>query len=83
GGIDSSIIVSMAKKFNPQIKTFSVGFEREGYSEVDVAKETADKLEVPNYSYMISANEYVQKLPKIMWHMDDPLADPACVPLYF
>ncbi|MFP3340208.1 asparagine synthase-related protein, partial [Micrococcus sp. SIMBA_131] len=32
GGIDSSIIVSMAKKFNPQIKTFSVGFEREGYS---------------------------------------------------
>ncbi|MCA0989738.1 asparagine synthase (glutamine-hydrolyzing) [Pseudalkalibacillus hwajinpoensis] len=83
GGIDSSIIVSMAKKFNPQIKTFSVGFEREGYSEVDVAKETADKLEVPNYSYMISAKEYVQKLPKIMWHMDDPLADPACVPLYF
>lgn len=83
GGIDSTIIVSMAKKFNPQIKTFSVGFEREGYSEVDVAKETADKLEVPNYSYMISAKEYVQKLPKIMWHMDDPLADPACVPLYF
>ena len=83
GGIDSSIIVSMAKEFNPQIKTFSVGFEREGYSEVDVAKETADKLDVPNYSYMISAKEYVQKLPKIMWHMDDPLADPACVPLYF
>ncbi|WP_394172982.1 asparagine synthase (glutamine-hydrolyzing) [Guptibacillus hwajinpoensis] len=83
GGIDSSIIVSMAKKVNPQIKTFSVGFEHEGYSEVDVAKETADKLDVPNYSYMISAKEYVQKLPKIMWHMDDPLADPACVPLYF
>ena len=83
GGIDSSIIVSIAKKINPQIKTFSVGFEHEGYSEVDVAKETADKLDVPNYSYMISAKEYVQKLPKIMWHMDDPLADPACVPLYF
>ncbi len=83
GGIDSSIIVSMAKRFNPQIKTFSVGFEREGYSEVDVAKETADKLDLPNYSYLITAKEYVQKLPKIMWHMDDPLADPACVPLYF
>lgn len=83
GGIDSSIIVSMAKMVNPNIKTFSVGFEREGYSEVDVAKETANKLNVPNYSYMISANEYVKKLPKIMFHMDDPLADPACVPLYF
>lgn len=83
GGIDSSIIVSLAKRVNPNIKTFSVGFERDGYSEVDVAKETANKLNVDNYSYMISAKEYIQKLPKIMFHMDDPLADPACVPLYF
>ncbi|WP_077330225.1 asparagine synthase (glutamine-hydrolyzing) [Virgibacillus siamensis] len=83
GGIDSTIIVAMAKKFNPNIKTFSVGFEREGFSEVDVAKETAEKLDVENISYIISPEEYVEKLPKIMWHMDDPLADPSCVPLYF
>ncbi|MFD1020563.1 asparagine synthase (glutamine-hydrolyzing) [Thalassobacillus hwangdonensis] len=83
GGIDSSIIVAMAREFNPNIKTFSVGFEREGFSEVDVAKETAAKLNVENHSYMITPEEYVQKLPKIMYHMDDPLADPACVPLYF
>jgi len=83
GGIDSTIIVAMAKKFNPNIKTFSVGFEREGFSEVDVAKETAEKLDVENISYIITPEEYVEKLPKIMWHMDDPLADPSCVPLYF
>lgn len=83
GGIDSTIIVAMAKEINPNIKTFSVGFEREGFSEVDVAKETADKLGVENISYIISPEEYIEKLPKIMWHMDDPLADPACVPLYF
>ncbi|SDK09129.1 asparagine synthase (glutamine-hydrolyzing) [Sediminibacillus albus] len=83
GGIDSSLIVAIAREFNPNIKTFSVGFERDGYSEVDVAKETAEKLGVENISYTITPEEYVQKLPKIMWHMDDPLADPACVPLYF
>ncbi|WP_204498312.1 asparagine synthase (glutamine-hydrolyzing) [Aquibacillus albus] len=83
GGIDSSLIVAIAREFNPNLKTFSVGFEREGYSEVDVAKETAEKLQVENISYMITPEEYVEKLPKIMWHMDDPLADPACVPLYF
>ncbi|SET32940.1 asparagine synthase (glutamine-hydrolysing) [Oceanobacillus limi] len=83
GGIDSTIIVAMAREFNPNIKTFSVGFEREGFSEVDVAKETAEKLGVENISYIISPEEYVEKLPKIMWHMDDPLADPSCVPLYF
>ncbi|WP_249870480.1 asparagine synthase (glutamine-hydrolyzing) [Oceanobacillus saliphilus] len=83
GGIDSTLIVSIAKEFNPNIKTFSVGFKQEGFSEVDVAKKTADKLDVQNISYMITPEEYIEKLPKIMWHMDDPLADPSCVPLYF
>ncbi|SFD93289.1 asparagine synthase (glutamine-hydrolysing) [Lentibacillus persicus] len=83
GGIDSTLIAAIAKDFNPNIKTFSVGFEREGYSEVDIAKKTADKLGLENISYMISPEEFVGKLPKIMWHMDDPLADPACIPLYF
>lgn len=83
GGIDSSLIASIAKQFHPNIKTFSVGFEREGFSEIDVAKETAAKLGVENISYVISPQEYMDELPKIMWHMDDPLADPAAVPLYF
>ncbi|OSX55503.1 asparagine synthase (glutamine-hydrolyzing) [Anoxybacillus ayderensis] len=83
GGIDSSLIVAIAKQFHPHIKTFSVGFEREGFNEIDVAKETAEKLGVENISYVISPNEYVKELPKIIWHMDDPLADPAAVPLYF
>ncbi|MBS4200089.1 asparagine synthase (glutamine-hydrolyzing) [Bacillus sp. FJAT-49732] len=83
GGIDSSIIASIAKQFHPSIKTFSVGFERDGFSEIDVAKETADKLGVENISYVITPEEYMKELPKIMWYMDDPLADPACVPLYF
>ncbi|MDX8367449.1 asparagine synthase (glutamine-hydrolyzing) [Cytobacillus sp. IB215665] len=83
GGIDSSIIASIAKEFHPNIKTFSVGFERDGFSEIDVAKETAAKLGLENISYVISPEEYMQELPKIIWHMDDPLADPAAVPLYF
>lgn len=83
GGIDSSIIASIAKEFHPAIKTFSVGFDHNGFSEIDVAKETAEKLGVENISYIISPEEYINELPKIMWHTDDPLADPACVPLYF
>ncbi|MFK9120935.1 asparagine synthase (glutamine-hydrolyzing), partial [Peribacillus frigoritolerans] len=83
GGIDSSFIVSIAKQINPKIKTFSVGFEREGYSEINVAEETANALNVENISYVISPEEFLAELPKIIWHMDDPLADPAAVPLYF
>ncbi|MDT8859809.1 asparagine synthase (glutamine-hydrolyzing) [Alkalihalobacillus sp. MEB130] len=83
GGIDSTIIASIAKEMKPDLETFSVGFEQEGYSELDVAKESADKLNIKNSAKIISADEYWGELPKIMWHMDDPLADPACVPLYF
>ncbi|RSK29103.1 asparagine synthase (glutamine-hydrolyzing) [Bacillus sp. HMF5848] len=83
GGIDSSFIVSIAKEFNPNIKTFSVGFDHNGFSEIDVAKETADKLNLENISYVISPEEYMKELPKVVWHFDDPLADPAAIPLYF
>lgn len=83
GGIDSSIVASIAKEFHPAIQTFSVGFERNGYSEIDVAKETAEKIGVENISYIITPEEYMKEFPRIMWVMDDPLADPACVPHYF
>ncbi|WP_332629416.1 asparagine synthase (glutamine-hydrolyzing) [Halalkalibacter flavus] len=83
GGIDSTIIASIAKDIKPDLETYSVGFSQDGYSELDVAKESAEKLNIKNYSKVITAQEYWQELPKIMWHMDDPLADPACVPLYF
>ena len=83
GGIDSTSIVAIAKEFNPSIKTFTVGFEREGYSEIDVAKETAEALGVENIHYKITPEDFINELPRIIWHMDDPVADPAAIPLYF
>ena len=83
GGIDSSFIASIAKEINPHLKTFSVGFQREGFSEIDVAQQTASALHLDNFSYIISPEEFINELPKIVYYMDDPLADPAAVPLYF
>jgi asparagine synthase (glutamine-hydrolysing) len=83
GGIDSSLIASIAKEFHPDLKTFSVGFEAEEYSEIDVAQETAKRLGVENIPYIVTPDEFIRELPKIVWHLDDPLADPAAVPLYF
>jgi len=83
GGIDSTIIASIAKEINPNLLTFSVGFERPGFSEIDTAKETAEKLNLKNYSVFVSPKEFMDEFYKIIWHMDDPLADPAAVPLYF
>ncbi|MDM5201207.1 asparagine synthase (glutamine-hydrolyzing) [Fictibacillus enclensis] len=83
GGIDSSSIVALAKEHHDTLKTFTVGFELEGFSEIDVAKNTASELKVENIHYVIQPEEFLKELPKIIWHMDEPVADPAAVPLYF
>lgn len=83
GGIDSTVVAALAKKYNPNIKTFTIGFDREGYSEIDLAKESADKIGVENISRIITYEDFANELPKIIWHMDEPVADPAAIPLYF
>lgn len=83
GGIDSTAIATLAKRHNPNLLTFTTGFEREGYSEVDVAAESAAAIGVEHIVKIVSPEEYADAIPKIMWYLDDPVADPSLVPLYF
>lgn len=83
GGIDSASIVALAKQYCPSLQTFTVGFKREAYSEMELAQETADELGVENIQKTITPEEVIQELPHIIWHMDDPVADPAAIPNYF
>lgn len=83
GGIDSTAIATLAKRHNPNLLTFTTGFEREGYSEVDVAAESAKAIGVEHIVKIVSPEEYAEAIPKIMWYLDDPVADPSLVPLYF
>jgi asparagine synthase (glutamine-hydrolysing) len=83
GGIDSTAIAALARRYNPGLITFTTGFEREGYSEVDVAAESAAAIGVKHVVKVVSAQELMHTLPLIVWYLDDPVADPALVPLYF
>jgi asparagine synthase (glutamine-hydrolysing) len=83
GGIDSTAIAALAKRHNPKLLTFTTGFEREGYSEIDVAAESAAAIGVEHITKVVTAEEMMQALPLIVWYLDDPVADPALVPLYF
>ncbi|MBB5873115.1 asparagine synthase (glutamine-hydrolyzing) [Allocatelliglobosispora scoriae] len=82
-GIDSTAVVALAREFNPNILTFTVGYDVAGYSEIDVAQDSARHLDVTTIPTKIGAQEMMDALPKIVWHLDDPVADPALVPLYF
>jgi asparagine synthase (glutamine-hydrolysing) len=83
GGVDSAAICALAAEIRPGLPTFTVGFEREGYNEIEQAEETARALGVKSYPYLIRAAEFAQRLPEIIWHLDDPMADAAAIPLWF
>ena len=78
-GIDSSYIVSLAK---PD-KTYTVGYENKKYDETMYAKDLAEKLGIKNESKIITKEEYLENISKIMYHLDEPTSDPAAISLYF
>ncbi|MCV7225048.1 asparagine synthase (glutamine-hydrolyzing) [Mycolicibacterium komossense] len=83
GGIDSTAIAALAIRHNPKLITFTTGFEREGFSEVDVAVASAEAIGARHVTKVVSQAEFVAALPEIVWYLDEPVADPALVPLFF
>ena len=79
-GVDSSYVAAIAGVD----KTFTVGFGTdERYNEIGWAKEFSKAIGKENTSKVITPEEYWGILPKIQYHMDEPLADPSAVALYF
>lgn len=79
-GVDSSYVAAVANVD----KTFTVGFgDDEKYNEIGYAKEFSKAIGKENFSKVITPQEYWESLEKIQYHMDEPLADPSAVALYF
>lgn len=79
-GVDSSYVASVANVD----KTFTVGFgEDEKYNEIGWAKEFSQYIGKENISKVITPEEYWSNIKRIQYHMDEPLADPSCIALYF
>lgn len=78
-GVDSSYVAACFKGD----KTFTVGFDYAKYNEIDYAKSLSEKIKIDNYSKLISTDEYWDIIPTVQYHMDEPLADPSAIALYF
>ncbi len=78
-GVDSSYIVSVAK---PN-KTYTIGYNVKEYSEIDYAKNLTDQLKVNNISQKITKEDYMDILPNILYHMDEPSPDASIASLYY
>lgn len=82
-GVDSSYVVREVSKVASAVKTFSVGYEEEKYSELPFAQEFSKVINVENISNKVSAQQYFDMAGKIQYYMDEPLPNPSEVPLYF
>lgn len=80
GGIDSSIIATIAKKYNENLNTFSIGFDTT--NELPYAKLVSDKIKSNHFEFKIDKNDIMDYLYDMIWHMDEPIGDPGFLPMF-
>jgi asparagine synthase (glutamine-hydrolysing) len=85
GGVDSSANVAlMSELMDRPVRTFTVGFsDHEELNELDEARRLAERFGTDHHEVRIGEREMSDFLPELVFHQDEPIADPVCVPLYF
>jgi asparagine synthase (glutamine-hydrolysing) len=83
GGLDSSAIAAvMARQVPERLKTFSVGFESQYYSELPFARQVADHLGSDHHEVLLTPDAFIESLPRMVWHEDEPSWAAPSVALY-
>lgn len=85
GGVDSSANVAlMAELMDRPVNTYTVGFHDHEYlNELDSARRIADRYSTRHHEVLIGDREFNDLLPDLIFHQDEPIADPVCVPLFY
>jgi asparagine synthase (glutamine-hydrolysing) len=83
GGVDSSLIVGiMARLSEKPVKTFSIGFEEKDFDELSYAQLVSNHFATEHHEFIVKPNA-VEILPKLVWHYNEPFADPSAIPTYY
>ncbi len=85
GGVDSSANVALMSELMTQpVRTFTVGFhDCDELNELDSAQAISKRFGTDHHEVMIGRSEMQKFLPELVFHQDEPIADPVCVPLYY
>ena len=85
GGVDSSANVALMSELMSQpVRTFTVGFhDSEALNELEPARAISKRFGTNHHEVMIGRAEMLKFLPELVFHQDEPIADPVCVPLYY
>jgi asparagine synthase (glutamine-hydrolysing) len=79
GGLDSSTVVNFAKKFNPKINTYSIGFEGK-YDETPNIKILVDRFKTGHHHKYYSEKNFHEEIKNIFYYYDEPFSDPSMFP---
>ena len=83
GGVDSSIIVALMSGLSSKpVKTFSIGFDEERFSETRYARLVADRYKTDHTEFVVKP-QMADVLPKLAWHYGEPYADASALPTYY
>ena len=83
GGVDSSAIVAlMAEQSSEPVKTFSIGFEEQEYDETKYARMVAERYSTDHHELIVRPDA-LAIIPKLVWHYNEPFADPAAIPTFY
>lgn len=84
GGVDSSAIVAFASRYaSGVLRTYSVGFDIEGYDEFQYSRAVAKRYATEHTEVVMPARQYWNLLQDVVWNLDEPMADTASVPLLY
>lgn len=85
GGIDSSVNVAlMAEQMDRPVQTYSIGYRgHERYNEFQHARLVANHFSADHHETIIDEDDLLSFLPALVYHQDEPIADPVCVPIYY
>ena len=84
GGLDSSGLAALMAPMMPQrVKTFAVGFAEREANELHYARLVSRAIGTEHHEVLVSADQFMQALPRLIWHEDEPIAFQSSVPLFF
>ena len=84
GGLDSSLVSAIARRYLPELNTFSAGFAgKEAVDERVYAREAAGMIGTGHHEVEVGPVDFLANLRKIIWHMDEPTLSPGVYPYYF
>ena len=84
GGLDSSAIAALMKGMvTGPLKTFSVGYDEEQYSELRFARQVAAHIGSDHHEVRVGMEDFFNSMPKLVWHEDEPITWPSSISLYY